>query len=371
MKSDSLPFTHREFLSINQNYERAATAVDLVYVKDNITGITRIRKGKGFSYQYNSKCITDKRDLERIKKLVIPPAWKNVWVSPIANGHIQATGFDARNRKQYRYHPSWNSVRKITKFHHLYEFGKMLPALRQKLDSDMAVKDLTEEKVLATVISLMELTYIRIGNEGYEKLYGSYGLTTLKDKHVKIRGSNLDFSFKGKKGVYHKITLKNKRLAKIVKECRDIPGKELFQYYDTEGNRRSIDSGKVNQYIKSITGDEFTAKDFRLWAGSLNILRAFKMLEKPATKTECKRNIVAALEEVSRKLGNTKTVCRNYYVHPGIIKLYEDNALHKYLDEITSTSTPGSHTSLSREEEVLMKLLKNFTRSMQASTDQN
>jgi len=356
-----LSLSHKEFLKIDQNYERAAKAIDLVYIRDSVTGIERIKKGGGFSYRYQSKTVTDKNDLERIRKLVIPPAWRNVWISPVPNGHIQATGIDARSRKQYRYHARWNSLRKVTKYHHLYEFGKALPALRQRLETDMRQKELTEEKVLATVISLMEHTYIRIGNEAYEKMYGSYGLTTLKDQHVKIHGSDIEFSFKGKKGVYHRITLKNKKLAKIVKECRDIPGKELFQYYDVNGTRRSIDSGKVNQYIKEASGNEFTAKDFRLWAGSLSMLRAFKMMNPPATKKECKRNILSALEEVSRKLGNTKTVCRNYYVHPGIIQLYEENNLHKYLKQIQQprpvSNTPGC---LSCEEEVLMKLLKNI-----------
>lgn len=359
--TDTLRLTHREFLKIDQNYERAAKAVDLVYIRDSIAGIIRVKSGSGFSYRYESKTVRNKDHLERIRKLVIPPAWRNVWISPVPNGHIQATGIDARNRKQYRYHALWNSLRKVTKYHHLYEFGKALPALRQRLEADMRSKELTEEKVLATVISLMEQTYIRIGNEAYEKMYGSYGLTTLKDQHVKIHGSDIEFSFKGKKGVYHRITLKNKKLAKIVKECRDIPGKELFQYYDKDGTRKSIDSGKVNQYIKAVSGNEFTAKDFRLWAGSLSMLRAFKMMNPPANKKQCKQNILSALEEVSRKLGNTKTVCRNYYVHPGIIQLYEENNLRKYLKQIQQPNdTTNANGCLSCEEEVLMKLLKNI-----------
>lgn len=361
ISTDSLQLSHKEYLKIDQNYERAAKAVDLVYIRDNIAGIVRLKKGTGFTYRYESKPVTNKADLERIQKLVIPPAWRNVWISPVANGHIQATGLDARNRKQYRYHTRWNSLRKVTKYHHLYEFGKALPALRERLDADMRSKDLTEDKVIATVISLMEHTYIRIGNEAYEKMYGSYGLTTLKDQHVKIHGSDIEFSFKGKKGVYHRITLKNKRLAKIVKECRDIPGKELFQYYDGNGTRKSIDSGRVNQYIKEASGNEFTAKDFRLWAGSLSILRAFKMMNPPATKKDCKKNILAALEEVSQKLGNTKTVCRNYYVHPGIIQLYEEDNLRKYLKQIRQLNADVKVSGcLSCEEEVLMKLLKSL-----------
>lgn len=361
ISTDNLQLSHKEFLKIDQNYERAATVIDLVYIRDNVAGIERMKKGTGFTYRYDSKTVTNKAELERIRKLVIPPAWKNVWISPVANGHIQATGLDARNRKQYRYHARWNSLRKVTKYHHLYEFGKTLPALRQRLDADINSKDLTEEKVLATVISLMEHTYIRIGNESYEKMYGSYGLTTLKDQHVKIHGSDIEFSFKGKKGVYHRITLKNKKLAKIVKECRDIPGKELFQYYDAAGNRKSIDSGSVNRYIKEASGNEFTAKDFRLWAGSLSMLRAFKMMNPPATKKECKKNILTALEEVSQKLGNTKTVCRNYYVHPGIIQLYEENNLTRYLKQIRQSNADAKNLGcLSCEEEVLMKLLKSI-----------
>jgi DNA topoisomerase-1 len=360
MEVGEIQLTHKEFLSIDHNYEGAAAAIDLVYIRDNTNGITRVKKGKGYIYLYNGKRVTDAKILERIRKLVLPPAWKSVWICYSPNGHLQATGIDALNRKQYKYHDSWNSLRNITKFHRLYEFGKVLPCLREKIEKDIATKDLTEEKVIATVISLMERTYIRIGNHGYEKMYGSYGLTTLKDKHVDIHGSDLKFSFKGKKGVYHKITLRNKRLARIVKECRDIPGSELFQYFDHEGNRKSIDSGKVNQYIKSITKLDYTAKDFRLWAGSLNILRIFKTLGEASTKTACKQNIVAALEEVSKKLGNTRTVCRKYYVHPGIIKLYEENGLQKYLKELDTLEDTDRGSNLTSEEQVLMKILKSF-----------
>lgn len=241
---------------------------------------------------------------------------------------------DIRGRKQYRYHPMWNTMRNETKFHRLYEFGKVLPSIRLKIEEDLTKKELTEEKVLATVVSLMERTYIRIGNEDYEKLYGSYGLTTLKDNHVKIDGDKILFSFKGKKGVDQRITLKNKRLARMVKQCRDIPGKELFQYYDREGNRRPIDSGMVNQYIREASGGDFTAKDFRTWAGTLNIIHAFKCIGEAESETDCKKKIVAALDEVSKQLGNTRTVCKKYYVHPGIIKLYEEKNLLKYLSEL-------------------------------------
>ena len=234
--------SHREFLKIDKDYIKAARAADLHYVNDREGGIRRLRKGKGFTYLLNESSVHDKETLERIRKLAIPPAWTEVWICTRENGHIQATGIDNRGRKQYRYHPQWHELRNETKFHRMYEFGKLLPSLRLQLEEDLARKELNEEKVIATVISLMERTYIRIGSNDYEKLYGSYGLTTLKDKHVKIEGDKINFSFRGKKGIDHNISLKNRRLARAVQACRELPGKELFQYIDADGNRKSIDS---------------------------------------------------------------------------------------------------------------------------------
>ena len=350
--------SHKEFLKIDKDYTKAAKLANLVYVSDKDAGIARQARGSGFAYYMDDEQIKDEQMLDRIKKLVIPPAWTNVWICKKENGHIQATGVDGKGRKQYRYHPHWNVLRNETKFHRLYEFGKVLPSIRLKVEEDLAKKELSEEKVLATVISLMERTFIRVGNDDYEKLYGSYGLTTLKDKHVKVEGNTLKFSFKGKKGVYHDITLKNPKLAKLVKQCRDIPGKELFQYFDSEGNRKSIDSGMVNQYIKDASGGDFTAKDFRTWAGTLHILQCFCSLENPETDSDCKKNIVAALDEVSHKLGNSRTVCKKYYVHPGIIKLYEDRSLDKYLKQLDEIEKEDNLTGLTSEERVLMKILK-------------
>jgi DNA topoisomerase-1 len=283
-----------------------------------------------------------------------------VWICSSANGHIQATGYDLLGRKQYRYHALWNAARKETKFHRLYEFGKSLPALRLRLEEDLGRKELCKQKVVAAVIALMERTYIRVGNEDYEKLYGSHGITTLKDQHVTIKGDTIRFSFKGKKGVAQDVTLSNRRLARVVKQCRDIPGKELFQYYDAEGVRHSIDSGEVNEYIKEATKTGYTAKDFRTWAGSLNLLRAFKVAGDAVTKADRKKNIIAALDEVSKKLGNTRTVCKNYYVHPRLIELYEEDALSKYLKELDAIELPDGQTELTRDEKLLMKILKSF-----------
>lgn len=353
-----IELSHREFLKIDKDYSKAAKAADLVYVSDSDPGIQRVRKGKGFAYVYDSKPLKNGEELERIRKLAIPPAWTHVWICPKANGHIQATGFDLRKRKQYRYHTLWTTLRNETKFHRLYEFGKLLPSIRLKLEEDLARKEMSEEKVLATVVSLMERTYIRVGNDDYEKLYGSYGLTTLKDKHVTIEGDQVHFCFKGKKGVMHDVSLKNRRLARMVRQCRDIPGKELFQYFDADGNRRSVDSGMVNRYIKDASGGDFTAKDFRTWAGTLNILEAFKSIGAAECDADCKKNIVAALDEVSKKLGNTRTVCKKYYVHPGILKLYEEKTLHNYLKELDKIEAPDDLTGLTSAEKVLMKILK-------------
>lgn len=349
--------SHREMLELDRDYQQAAEMASLVYVQDEMPGIQRFKKGKGFYFMRNDQRVKDPKQLERIRKLAIPPAWTEVWICPLPNGHLQATGKDVRRRKQYRYHPQWEIVRNETKFHRLYEFGKALPALRLRLEQDIAASGLTEQKILATVISLMERTYIRIGSNDYEKLYGSYGLTTMKDNHVAIDGQSIRFSFKGKKGKYHTVTLKNKRLAKIIQACRDIPGKELFQYYDQEGNRKSIDSGMVNQYIQQAAGAEFTSKDFRTWAGTLNILRSFKTLGEAITEADRKKKVVEALDAVSLQLGNTRTVCRKYYVHPGIIRLYEENNLQQYLNKLNELEEPDNKTDLTGEEKVLMKVL--------------
>lgn len=350
--------SHKEFLKIDKDYSKAAKAADLVYVSDKDPGITRQKKGAGFAYYNGNSLVTEEEVLQRIKKLAVPPAWTDVWICPKDNGHIQATGFDAKGRKQYRYHSQWEVLRNETKFHRLYEFGKVLPSIRLKLEEDLRKKELSEERVLATVVSLMERTFIRVGNDDYEKLYGSYGLTTLKDKHVKVDGGTVRFSFKGKKGIYHDITLRNRKLAKLVQMCKDIPGKELFQYYSEDGERRSIDSGMVNRYIKEASGGDFTAKDFRTWAGTLHVLQSFCSMDNPEHQTDCKKNILAALDEVSHKLGNTRAVCKKYYVHPGVLRLYEERVLDKYLKELDEIEKDDNLSGLSSEERMLMKILK-------------
>lgn len=338
--------------------EKSAEVANLVYVHDHEPGIKRVKKGKAFVYLKGRKKIADEALLRRIRSLVIPPAWTDVWICASDNGHLQATGFDLRKRKQYRYHRLWNSLRNQTKFYRLHQFGSFMPAIRERIEKHLSLRGLPQEKVLAAVVCLMERTSIRIGNHAYEKLYGSFGITTLKDKHVDIRGSSMQFSFKGKKGVLHKISLTSKRLATIVKQCRDIPGKELFQYYDEQGNHKCIDSGMVNQYLKSISGEDFTAKDFRTWSGSVQALLAFRGIEPSDTETGTKKNIVAALDAVASHLGNTRTVCRKYYVHPVIIDLYEHQKLHHYLMELDALEKKHNKTGLAAEEQLLLKILE-------------
>jgi DNA topoisomerase-1 len=333
----------------------AAAAARLVYVSDSDPGIRRVPHGQSFRYLIGNKS-AGKKDLERIKRLVIPPAWTNVWICALENGHIQCTGIDALGRKQYRYHPDWIQARSETKYYRMLQFGEALPAIRAQIEKDLSEPQLCERKVLASVVSLMEQTYIRIGNSSYEKLYGSFGLTTLKDQHVKINGSTMEFSFKGKKGVRHKISIKNRKLARIVKQCRDIPGKELFQYKDADGNFHSIDSGMVNNYIKTCCNDHFTAKDFRTWAGSLHALRALYQAGEGETPGEIKRKIVEAVDYVSSLLGNTRTVCKKYYIHPLVLQSYETNTLLSFFKN--AESVPEDKSRLSQEEYILLKLLK-------------
>lgn len=337
---------------------KTAEAVNLVYVTDSLPGILRKRKGKNYIYLVEEKRLTEEKELDRIKKLVLPPAWENVWICALQNGHLQATGVDAKNRKQYRYHPAWNALRNHTKFFRMQQFGKMLPTIRLRIEKDLSLTGLPKEKILALVVALMERTNIRVGNNLYEKLYGSFGLTTLKDKHVEIAGSDLKFSFKGKKGVFHEISLKNKKLAKIVQTSKDIPGKELFQYVDEQGQRHGIDSGMLNEYIKDICGEDFTAKDFRTWAGTVNAFLAFKEIGMAETQTDVKKNIVEVLDKVAAQLGNTRTVCKKYYVNPVIISLYETNVIQKYFNQLDLIEIDDNTSDLTADEKVIMKILE-------------
>lgn len=321
-------------LELAQDPAQVAKAAKLIYVSDTMPGISRQQKGD--TYQYvapKGDIVDDEATLERIRKMALPPAYQNVWICPKPNGHLQATGVDVKGRKQYRYHSNWNAIRSETKFYRMVAFGEKLPLLRKRLCEDLNHPDLDQNKVIAIALSVMEQTLIRVGNAAYEKEYGSYGLTTLKDRHVKAGDGEVRFSFKGKKGIYHDITLQDKRLAKLVKACRDIPGKELFQYFDPNGERRSIDSGMVNTYLHETMGDEFSAKDFRTWAGTTNALRLLVEMEPCETEKDAKKNVNTVLDEVSHRLGNTRTVCRKHYVHPQILDAYERRDLNPYIQK--------------------------------------
>jgi DNA topoisomerase-1 len=334
-----------------------AKAVGLRYAADSCNGIYRIRKKGGFEYgDCDGNTIKDADVLERIRKLVIPPAWKNVWISPYENGHLQATGIDTKGRKQYRYHGNWNKIRNQSKFFRLGRFALALPKIREQVAQDLNRSGLPYEKVLALVVKLIEMTNIRIGNDAYKKLYGSFGLTTLRDKHVRIGTSDVSFEFIGKKGVKHNISLQSRKLANLVRKCKEIPGQELFQYYDGDGNRHTIGSGDVNRYLKQITEEDFTAKDFRAWAGSVAALGAFQEMDEPSSETDCKRKVVEVIDMVAGKLGNTRTVCRKYYIHPTVIAAFEKGVIGKYK---TEKNIPGN--DLTAEEEALVKLLENET----------
>jgi DNA topoisomerase-1 len=344
---------------IGRDPKTTARAVGLRYVSDSTPGYTRKKSGKGWSfYGPDGKLVKNKGLINRFTHLVIPPAYTNVWISPYENGHLQFTGTDAAGRKQYRYHPDWNKIRNQSKYHRLQLFAGHLPEIRKQVDHDLLRHKPDHEKVVALVVRLMELTSIRVGNESYKKLYGSFGLTTLMNKHVKIEGSKLQFEFKGKKGVFHKIALQSKRLARLVKQCRDIPGKDLFQYYNDEGHRCSIGSGDVNDYLKNITGEDFTAKDFRTWAGSVSALYAFKEAGEFNNVTECRKKIVSVLDEVALNLGNTRTVCKKYYVHPTVIKSYEEGRLFNYIKELDDDHDIKA-AELNKAERALLEILSN------------
>jgi DNA topoisomerase I len=355
MPGKNKKLTHKTLLKADRNSQEAASAARLSYVNNNREGITRVKKGKNYVYYFGNRQVRKKQDLERIRKLAIPPSWKDVWICKSPNGHIQATGLDLKNRKQYRYHSKWNELKNTTKFHRLYEFGKTLPGLRKRIRKDSAAKDLQKEKVLATAIDLMDKTYIRIGSNGYEKMNGSYGLTTLKDRHVTISKDKILFSFTGKKGVAHRISLKNKRLARIVKDCKDIPGKTLFQYYDQQGKQHAIDSGMVNDYIKQITGEEFSAKDFRTWAGSVQAVEYLRSGQND-NNINGKKLAVDMLDAVSEKLGNTRNVCKKYYVHPRLISLCEEKTFKEEM--LKGVGKKESSKSFTEGENILMCILR-------------
>jgi DNA topoisomerase I len=321
-------------------------------------GITRRRAGTGFTYRdADGKQIKDRETLDRIRKLAVPPAWTDVWICPDPLGHLQATGRDARGRKQYRYHTRFRERRETAKYERLVAFARALPAIRRQVDRDLARPGLPREKVLAAVVRLLELTLIRVGNEEYRRLNRSFGLTTLRDRHATVRGSSIRFRFKGKSGREHEVGLRDRRLATVIRRCQDLPGQELFQYEDEDGKAVDIASDDVNDYLRSISPD-VTAKDFRTWAGTVLAYRALRALDEPETATEAKQNVVAAIRDTADALGNTAAVCRRSYVHPVVVEAYLDPKLRgALLGAAEATGVPPAGTT-PREERTVVRLLE-------------
>jgi len=343
----------------------SAQAAGLRYVSDTQPGIRRKRAGTGFTYVGpDGKTIHDAAELARIRSLAIPPAYTDVWICPSPNGHIQATGRDARGRKQYRYHPKWREVRDETKFGRMLAFSEALPAIRARVERDLSLPGLPREKVLATVVRLLESTCIRVGNDEYAKSNRSFGLTTLQDRHVEISGSNLRFEFRGKSGKVHKVDLNDRRLARIVQRCQALPGEDLFQYVDDDGVRQTVGSGDVNDYIREISGQEFTAKDFRTWNGTLLAVAALKEVGAWTSQRQAKSHVLRAIDRVAEQLNNTRAVCRKYYVHPAVFESYLAGTMLERLQNGTKASVKSD---LEAEEQAVVRLLRHHPNQAAAS----
>ncbi|HEY2082246.1 MAG TPA: DNA topoisomerase IB [Verrucomicrobiae bacterium] len=337
----------------------SARVVGLRHVNDEHPGIKRERSGKNFRYRDSAgKIVRDRETLARIKSLAIPPAWTNVWICPDANGHLQATGRDDRGRKQFRYHPRWREIRDETKYARMIVFARTLPKIRRRIKKDMSLHGLPRNKILATVARLLEVSLIRVGNDEYARENDSFGLTTMRNRHVDVNGSALRFHFRGKAGKWHNVDIHDRRIAKIVERCQDLPGQELFQFVDDDGARHDVRSEDVNDYLREISGQDFTAKDFRTWAGTVLAAMALREFEKFDTKAQAKKNVVAAIEAVAKKLGNTPAVCKKCYIHPHVLDSYLDGTLVETLKQRAEKAISRSLRGLPAEEAAVLGLLQ-------------
>ena len=344
---------------IKPDPEASARAAGLRYVSDESPGIRRRKSGKGFTYTGpDGKPMRDKKTLDRIQSLAMPPAYRDVWFCTLENGHLQATGVDERGRKQYRYHEKWREVRDEAKYARMMAFGEALPLIRERTESDLKKPGMPREKILAGLVQLLEKTAIRVGNEEYAKNNKSYGLTTMRNRHANIEGAHVRFEFKGKSGKSHRIDLHDRRLARLVGKLQELPGQDLFQYVDSDGTPHSIGSGDVNEYLHEITGQPFSAKDFRTWTGTLLAALALRELEAFGTEAQAKKNVVAAIESVSKKLGNTPSICRKCYVHPAVLESYLDGSLLESLEQRAGEELSDSLGKLKPEEAAVMALLQ-------------
>ena len=346
--------------SRNHEYRKAATRAGLRYVTDGFAGISRRRSGKGWSYYDPAGAlIVDPVTRKRLNALAIPPAWTNVWICPDPDGHIQVTARDARGRKQYHYHTSYREARDQSKFRRMLEFSEILPALRERVERDLRAGELTRRQLLSTVVRLLDRTLIRVGNDEYARENHSYGLTTLRRKHVEVKGTLLRFSFRGKSGVEHSVAINDLRLARIVQRCQDLPGQILFQYLDAFGKRKPVSSDDVNDYLREVSGRDITAKDFRTWGGTMVAAVALRTMGPAVSRREADRNIVRALDAVAERLGNTRAVCRKYYVHPALLSAYllGLTAPHAPVPKMHNTHHELSHAAQRRDELVVLNFL--------------
>lgn len=344
--------------SLLEHPEKAAEKANLLYASEEHFCIIRKRKNHSFHYYIEGKPLKDPKELERIKKLVIPPGWEDVKICSEENGHLQVVGVDVKGRKQYMYHPYWTQIRKKTKFYKMAAFGKLLPKIREKVDKDLDLPGMPRQKVLALVIRLMEETHIRIGNEFYAKENKSYGLSTLRSRHLKVSKGKLKFHFIGKKGKEHSVSVRNRKLIKLVNQCEEIPGWEVFKYYDETGSKKVIDSGMVNQYIQEISGNLFSAKDFRTWSATKIFFEKLRETGFSETKKENNENIIQAYDTAAQALGNTRSVCRSSYVHPKVVELYETGEIITYFKKVARKRKKKSY--ISHTEEVLLEMLQDF-----------
>ena len=339
--------------------KEAAEYAGLTYVSDESPGIRRHRKGKGFQYvSPDGGKVDDVTALKRIKTLAIPPAWTDVWICTKANGHIQATGRDARGRKQYRYHARFREVREGTKYQHMLAFAQSLPAIRGKVSEHLGLRGLPREKVLATVVHLLEATLIRVGSDEYAKQNKSYGLTTLKNRHVEVNGSELRFNFKGKSGKVWRLGIRDRRIAKVIRACQELPGQELFQYVDDNGDTRDVTSSDVNTYLKEISGEDVTAKDFRTWHGTVLAALALQEFQKFDNQAGAKKNIKEAIQRVATRLGNTPTICHKCYIHPEILTTYIEGSLLLEVKRKVEAELRDDLPGLKPEEAAVLTLLQ-------------
>jgi DNA topoisomerase-1 len=339
--------------------KEAAEIAGLRYVTDARPGIRRKRAGKGFTYaRAEGSKLTEPDVLRRIKSLAIPPAWTDVWICPFADGHIQATGRDAKGRKQYRYHPRFREVRESTKYEHVVAFADALPTIRAKVREHMSLRGLPREKVLATVVHLLQTTLIRVGNDDYAKQNNSYGLTTLKTRHVAVDGNEVRFRFTGKSGKQWSLRVRDRRIAKIIRACQELPGQELLQYLDEEGKPQDVTSSDVNAYLKEITGNDITAKDFRTWAGTVLAAMALNEVKTFDSAAQAKRNLRTAIENVAARLGNTPTICRKCYVHPDVLTSYLDGKLVLEIKKAVENELRDELSGLQPEEAAVLAMLR-------------